>query len=363
MSELRFLWQAVWDRMSSGRPVSTVRLRGLTEPQRSALADLLGLDRLPPADFTVPLTKLGDVRAQVERIIGPLEDRAAAREAARLARQRFRDWITAHPVVRAEPVLKDWALTTRADEETMRAALNVLSALPSDGRQLSVFAADVCDDTHALDEGTRLSTVVVQALAALHDEPPDRRARWEQAGISCDALSTTVLTAGLRPPGTDPLSASLNLMSGAGQACVVTLAQLTSYPLKLGTVHVVENPSVLSTALQRFGAGCPPLVTTSGWPSSAAMMLLRQAAQVRYHGDFDGPGLRIAAHVLAHTNAVPWRMSTADYLAAVRPGRPKPGRVTDAPWDPDLADALRQNDLTVSEEHVIDTLMSDLTNL
>lgn len=45
--------------------------------------------------------------------------------------------------------------------------LAVLAELPSDGRSLSVVAGDVCGDTHTLDDDTRLSTVVLKALAAL----------------------------------------------------------------------------------------------------------------------------------------------------------------------------------------------------
>ncbi|MFD4857314.1 DUF2399 domain-containing protein [Streptomyces atratus] len=86
-------------------------------------------------------------------------------------------------------------------------------------------------------------------------------------------------------------------------------------------VHVVENPSILALALRRFGPDCPPLVCTSGWPSTAAIQLLcllvdRDAA-LRYHGDFDGEDIRIAAYVLDKTRAHPWRMTAADYRAAV----------------------------------------------
>jgi uncharacterized protein (TIGR02679 family) len=371
---LRPLWQALWDRLSSGHPVSSVRLRGLDDVQRSALADLLGLHRRPPPEVTVQVRSLEavgvDVRATVESAIGPLDNRAARQAAERADREAFRAWLADHPVIRAEPALADWATSVRADRGTLRTALAVLAALPSDGRPLSAFAGEVCGDTHALDDGTRLSSVVLKALAAMHDEPPpvdagERRACWDRAGISCDALSTNVLTAGLRPRGDNPLSRTVNEWSNAGQAAVITLAQLTTCgPLELDApvLWVVENPSILAMALARFASTCPPLVTTAGWPNSAVMLLLRQTkAEIRYHGDFDGEGLRIAAHVLARTGAQPWRMSTEDYLAAVRPGRPDPGRISDAPWDPDLSAALREHQVTVSEEHVANILLDDMT--
>jgi uncharacterized protein (TIGR02679 family) len=97
------------------------------------------------------------------------------------------------------------------------------------------------------------------------------------------------------------------------------------------------------------------------------MLLLRAlsdaGATLHYHGDFDGEGLRIAAHVIARTGAKPWRMSTVDYLAALsaNPTGPPVGRVTDAPWDPDLGDALRTHGTAVAEERVTDALLEELS--
>ena len=74
---------------------------------------------------------------------------------------------------------------------------------------------------------------------------------------------------------------------------------------------------------RRFGPDCPPLVCTSGWPNNAAIQLLRlladQGAILRYHGDFDGEGIRIAACFLDKTPTRPWRMTAANYLPRGRP--------------------------------------------
>ncbi|MGW3472232.1 TIGR02679 family protein [Saccharopolyspora sp. NPDC000995] len=388
--ELAPLWRSLWERLSSGRAVNSVRLCGLAPDQRAALADLLGLDRLPEADASVSVRVLDEVlgsaigstaREVVELVVGRLENRAEMRLAATRARAELWAWLDEHPVVRAEPALAGWATgirrgglidgSTDKTREVVAQALSVLVALPSDGRPLSTLAGDVCDDTHALDDGTRASALVLKALAAIHDEEPpqnaeQRRACWERAGVECDALSTSVLTAGFRPGGTDPLSATLRTWTEAGHAAVVTLAQLRDYgpPRGATVVHAVENPAIVAMATARFGPGCPALVTTSGWPNSAVTHLLRQltesGAQVRYHGDFDGEGLRIAAHVIARTGAQPWAMSAADYLAAVRPGRPEPGNITDIPWDPALPTALREHRATVSEEHVAEQLLTEL---
>ncbi|MCM2392526.1 DUF2399 domain-containing protein [Streptomyces albipurpureus] len=118
--------------------------------------------------------------------------------------------------------------------------------------------------------------------------------------------------------------------------------------------------------LRRFGPHCPPLVCTSGWPNSAVIQLLRalaeQGATLRYHGDFDGEGIRIAAYVMDKTPAVPWRMAAGDYLAALAhtPHGPPLGRITKAPWDPVLTSSMAERGMAVVEETVADSLLDDL---
>ncbi|MBV8528176.1 MAG: DUF2399 domain-containing protein [Candidatus Dormibacteraeota bacterium] len=72
----------------------------------------------------------------------------------------------------------------------------------------------------------------------------------------------------------------------------------------------------------------PAMVCVGGRPNTAAATLLgyRRGAGValRYHGDFDYPGLAIANEVVARLGAVPWKFDTASYLRAVErhPGVP-----------------------------------------
>ncbi|MGW2052754.1 TIGR02679 family protein [Streptomyces sp. NPDC001840] len=393
--ELAPLWRAVHDRLSSGRPVSRVTLGPLDLAGREALADLLGLDRLPEARTTVTLARLDavlreaagvgqDARAVVEAILGPVGDRAADRESGRAERAALWQWLDAHPVIAAQPALTPWTErmrrsgllqgSVRGTRQFLTEALTVLAALPAHGEPLPVFATARLGDAHALDDGTRLATAVLHALATLYGvEPPastaDRRSVWGLAGIADDALSTTVLTAGLRPTGKGPVALVLNAYADAGHATHVSLAQLRD-PGELGLpttdVHITENPSIVAVALRRFGPTCPALVCTAGWPNSAVVLLLRSlaaaGARLRYHGDFDGEGLRIASHVLAATGARPWRMSAVDYLDAYHrsPTGPPPGRITDAPWDTRLATTLSEHGRAVLEEHMADVLLSDL---
>ena len=381
------LWRVLHDRLSSGRPVTAVRLDDLDQAGRSALADLLGVDRLPRS--AVQLRRLDaalgdiadvDVRAVVRHLVGPLDDRAARRAAAAADRAALWTWLREHPVVRAQPVLAGWVdgvravgsgdlVRTRMDLER---ALAVLDRLPAGGRPLPAFAEDVLHDPHALDEGTRLGGLVLRALAVLHgtaapDSAEARRALWERMGVAEDDLSATVLVAGLRPTGDGMSPVVLRACADAGHAASLTLAQLRSpvaWTLRVSVVHVVENPSVVALALARFGARCPPLVCPAGWPSGAGIQLLRGLAaagqELRYHGDLDGDGIRIAAYVIAKTGAVPWRMSAADYRAAAALTGPPVGRISTAPWDDELGPAMTGCGVAVVEERMSQLLLEDL---
>lgn len=374
------LWQAVHERLSSGKPVSTVRVGPLAEADREALADLLGLAKLPGEYVTVSMAKLaeavGDVRATVTEVLGPLDDRASRRAQAAAERTALWRWLETHDVVTSQPALAEWAAQIRRSGVATRALLDsvlrVLRELPAGGVPLPTFADALLGDAHALDDGTRESGLILRALATVYGmDPPanaaERRALWEQAGIADDALSAVVLAAGLSLAGDDIAAVVLRACAESGHAAALTLAQLraTTFAGSPPDVWIVENPSVLAVALGR--PECPPLVCVSGWPNSAAMLLLRGLAEagstLHYHGDFDGEGLRIAAHVMARTGAVPWRMSTGDYLTALSadPTGPPVGRVTDAPWDPGLAEALRTHGTAVAEERVTDSLLGDIS--
>ncbi|MEU0468205.1 TIGR02679 family protein [Amycolatopsis sp. NPDC006131] len=388
---LRPLWQAVHDRLSSGRAVSRVRVGPLDDAQRSAIADLLGLDRLPDTVFAVSLSKLDaalteagtDLPTVLAAVIGPIGDRAAERERAKAERAALWSWLENHPEVQRQPALRTWAQHVRQaglvqasverTREVLSAALTVLNRLPAEGQPLPALAGEAVGDPHALDDGTRLGNLVLRALAEIFAaELPvtalDKRMLWERAGIAADELSSVVLATGLRLCGKGVACEVAWMCADAGQAAALTLAQLraTAWTAAPVRVRVVENPSILAMALRRFGAACPPLVCTSGWPNTAVMTLLRRlsdlGAELLYHGDFDGEGLRIAAYVMDKTGARPWRMSTTDYRRGLRMdiSGPAPGRLTEAPWDTDLARTISEHGQSLVEEHVAEDLLGDL---
>jgi uncharacterized protein (TIGR02679 family) len=390
--ELATLWAELRRRFecTDGR-VSRVRLRGLQPNERGALADLLGLAYTPDPEVTVSVPVLDtillaatgelDTRGVVEAIGGPLTSRVEQRRQHAAERAALWQWAREHPAVLAEPALLAWldrlrvgglvAGDTSATRTLLEQAFEVLTALPVAGEPLAVLAARLTGDSHALDEDSRLGKMVLRALAALRDEdtPSDaesRRRLWEYSGVACDELSTSVLVAGMRPAGDGPLARGLGTWADAGEASVVTLAQLNRHPVGRlqGPVFVVENPAVMAVALQRFGAACPPLICVAGWPSTAAIVLLRKiaatGAKLRYHGDVDGEGLRIAAHVMSKTGAEPWLLHAEDYRGAVPDAGPPAGRVDDTPWDLQLAEAVRAHGIALLEEVVVDSLLADM---
>ncbi|MBE9372853.1 TIGR02679 family protein [Saccharopolyspora sp. HNM0983] len=198
-----------------------------------------------------------------------------------------------------------------------------------------------------------------------------RRAVWESVGVADDALSSVVLAAGIHPDGDSLPAVILRACAGSGHAAALTLGQLrdsTDLPVFHPIVWVVENSSVLSSALRRFGRACPPVVCTSGWPNSAGILLLRMladsGAELHYHGDLDGEGIRIASYVMDKTGAHPWRMSTADYLREVgdKPDGPDPGRISPASWDAELAQHLGEHRVAVYEERLTPMLLDDMAS-
>lgn len=312
---------------------------------RHALGAVLG--RPVTGDVRVVLaeldTVLGDraglrLRDVVEELTGPLRDRAAetAERAAPLAVLAEVDpmW--------AEGVRTSGLLSRVADPLALvELAVRLLAVLPVTARLRTELAASVLGDAHALDDGRPLAALVLRGLTG-GAMPADRRSAWEQAGVLADTVSTTVLTLGL--VGDEP-------------------RHLTPWDLRRravtapGPVLVVENPAVLE-AFALTHAGRFPLVCTSGWPATVAVDLLtRLDVLLRYHGDLDWRGVEICGWLVERCALRPWKMTAADYLAAPA-GEPLSGREVDTPWDPALADAMRERGVAVHEEQVLDELLT-----
>jgi hypothetical protein len=92
--------------------------------------------------------------------------------------------------------------------------------------------------------------------------------------------------------------------------------------------------------------------------------LIGEGHPVRYHGDFDWPGVAIAGRV-KELGAEPWQMFADDYVAAVErlDGDhilPLTGKPSQTPWDFRLSHVLAEHGVAVHGELVLPGLLADL---
>lgn len=403
--DLAWLRDRVRQRLEQGAAVvGAVRLADPSPAQRAAADRLMGRRPSTGAQVSVSLDLIERIlrdaqicdglAAAVAALDGPIPDRRALRLAREAAWQQVvtdaADTVTAHwgDATWARAWLDDLTstgllrrlATDPADAgDLVSQAVAVLAALPADGATTAGLAARVLGDSHALDDGRPLTTVVLKGVMHRNGGPDpgvlpsgeQRRTLWASVGVASDTLSSTVLALGL--PGGDAsertlTDVTLRAHAEAGEPIRLTLSQLTRHPAVFAglagtTVFVCENPAIVASAARRLGSRCAPLVCVEGQPSAAAQNLLRQlgdaGARLAYHGDFDWPGLRIGQFVVDRFAAVPWRFGTSEYLAAPA-GPPLGGRPATAIWDPGLAPAMTARGVAVHEEQVVDVLLGDL---
>jgi len=374
-------------RIAEGTDPARLTLRGLPPDSRRALADLLGSDRLPPADTHLGTERLlgalalppdTPLRSLVERLRGPIGDRRAQRAAEQAVRDELWSWLDAQAAeldLGTGPwSLGKWVAGLRAAgvrggvaayRARLESALAILRTLPQDGVSLAAFASDHASDPHALDHGVALPGLVLEAVAlASGQERPSgaeaARALWESVGVVPDPLSSTVLAFGLPGHDATPSGQWLSAAAAAGEPVVLTLANLRRWPVPPlppdARLYVVENPSLVAEAAATRWVG-PPIVCSSGRPSVATVTLLRQltaaGAQAFQHADFDPAGLSITQWLTRQAGTIPWRMDAADYAAHASPGRPTiQDPIPDTPWDPALHDLLARERRPMYEEQV-----------
>jgi uncharacterized protein (TIGR02679 family) len=396
--EFRWLVERGRARLQRGLPLDgTVTLQGATGEQRRAVARLLGHPVGKGASLSVFLPVVEsvlrgaglapDLRAAVEALAGPVADRAAERSASE--RQWSAVLAVADQAAQRRPALTPWAEWLRSTglprrlaggaperaQELVEQAVAVLDLLPARGQPLSVLAASGAGDGHLLDAGQPLATLVLRAAGLIGGVPPGdgaewRRTVWASVGVLAGELTNPVLTLNL--PG-DPRTVTgraLALWTEAGQPVHLTARQLLRDPPDLSTlqgrdVFVCENPSVVVEAANRLGTSSASLICANTHPGAAATVLLRQlgasGAWLRYHGDFDWPGITIANGITDRFGALPWRLDASAYRsAAAEDGPPLRGRPVTATWDPTLTQAMLELGVKVEEERVLDDLLADL---
>jgi uncharacterized protein (TIGR02679 family) len=407
LSNLRLRLRTRYERGASRDEFTLTDLEG---HERRALAGLLGRRsvvadsmRIRRSELDAALAHAGiaaTLREALEFLDGPVLDRRAARAA------RDEAWSAALGQVK-EPRLAGLLATVggsalvkrlagrdrgRAELLLAQAAL-VLARLPGRGVSRAQLAAEVLGDSHGLDNGRPVATIVLRAgadadagagagagagaageppaaapeeAAPLQEAEESIRERWARLGVTVNELALPALCLNL--PGL--------VEAVPGEPAHLSLRRLLRRPVAWEVarryVFVCENPNIVAIAADRLGPGCAPLVCTDGMPSAAQQTLLGQladgGARLRYHGDFDWAGLIIGNFVMREFGAGPWRFGTADYLASCGEvggggdhviGLDKSIAVT-AQWDPRLAGAMAERGVAVHEESVVEALLVDL---
>lgn len=383
-------------RLRRGKPlVGKLIIKNPTDAERDAIQSLLGrppssglvvhvdLDRL--AEMVRNAELAVDLSDAVVRLRGPI---ANEREALRQREQAWREmWDEAILTLGDHAKLIECLNTLRRDgtlrrfvlgdhykgRSLLRDVIGVLLRLPHPGILLAELSAQTCGDSHALDRGQPVATLVLRCLSCLsgRDLPlsaSERRNLWEAFGVASDELSGPVLVLNLRAHGEGPLACALNLHADSGEPYRISTRQLlredatTTFVNR--EVYVCENPSVVSAAVRKFGYRSAGLICVEGHPRIAAHLLLSRLAacgvQLYYHGDFDWPGIAIANAIRRKYGAIPWRMNCADYERAALVGLPLRGTLVTPEWDHPLAQAMKRYGRAVHEEAVVDALLSDL---
>ena len=410
LAALRQRLRQRYERALLGDVLTGFRLGQLNELEQSALAALLGRPVRGAASVQVDVLAVDTalrragiadtLRAALEQLDGPITNILSERHDVNRQWQQTRADCD-HPELQALLTLPAGLgllkrlCRQRADVagSLLAQAQAVLRRLPAQGLTRAQLAADVLGDAHALDPGCSVAALVLAALRnrgveadlgsapidAFDDTPADDDAReagpattrelWAGVGVLVNELARPALCLNLLLKKTGSTeSAELR----AGEPAYLSLRALLRSPPRLDVsgrcVFVCENPNLLAMAADRLGTRCAPMVCTDGMPAAAQRTLLnllqRAGAVLRYHGDFDWPGVRIGNHMLQAHGALPWRFSTRDYDAALatapRPGRHLRGAQTEALWDQALASAMRTSGLAIDEEAVAACLLEDL---
>jgi uncharacterized protein (TIGR02679 family) len=392
--ELATLVLRLRTRLERGKPLTGVMTFPDASPEeRDAMNRLLGRAPSMGNAVAVSLEQLEDklcragicprLRDAVELLTGPVIDRRAEREALEVrwaaliasiaqrlsARPEYAPWLAE---LQACGLLRRYGIESA--EQLMTQAVEVLSRLPARGIPLAELAALTTGNAHALDPDRPLATLVIRAAALFGverwDDAESRRDAWAALGILCDELSAPVLLLNLRAAGEGSVSRALRFHGDAGEPCFLSTRQLLRaepmFTLETigSTVYVCENPSVVAAAANRLGSASHPLVCIDGQPKTAVRLLLNQlgsaGVRLRYHGDFDWPGIQIANTILARHRVEPWRMNASDYRIAATGALELSGIPVVASWDEELMPAMCALGRVVHEEQVLDDLMADL---
>lgn len=372
--------QAAHDHYVARGTRGNLRLPALTEAERVALAGLLGshVKVRPGETLTLSFARLDEaLRATAlatglpeaisaftgETITTRAELKAAAEERWQQFRAevqrlgqgpRSRAWVenliggesAAATVVRREfqAAERGGPGQHRALLRSVEAVAAALDQLPSDlGKtaRLPVFAREVTGDPHGFDDAQLAGRLFLRALTdllgpacgvqAVPQSAVERGMLLTRAGLLPDGISSAVACYGLLAARRQDGSVD-SLVAAAARESVPLVAALrqvgpwAQVSVQGARVYAVENPAVFEELVDWLAESgrSVALLCTSGFLSVAAWRVLDIAAaqglQIRYGGDFDLNGLRIAAGLIRRygDQVGLWGMDPAAYRIAAQ---------------------------------------------
>ncbi|TBL70895.1 TIGR02679 domain-containing protein [Paenibacillus thalictri] len=267
--------------------------------------------------------------------------------------------------------------------------------------RLSVLAANITGDAHALDLKNPLGRLFWWSLAAIYGQHPaagfseEGEGDSELAAISDDSSPQAYLIReGYRRGGVadDDLSSQVMFYApelfGIREECVLTLRQVERLPaerlerMRYTHIYMVENPSVFAELIDadvrkheecQADAAAPVIICGNGQPVTAVVKLLdallsRERVTLSYAGDLDPAGLSIAQNLqLRYPQAFrAWRMDKQLFLQYVHKGIPlteaERSRLRECQygWDANLACVMLDKGVKLHQELWVEELLQDL---
>jgi uncharacterized protein (TIGR02679 family) len=408
LASLRLRMRRYFERVDSGASGDVLIMSQLSVSEHEALALLTGRPARPARSVRINIRQLdaslsgagiaGSLRAALELIDGPIENHAARRISVQAQWEsvtRRCDW---------HVVLSDWVSTPAAirllkrltrqnpvhAQRLLERADIVIRRLPASGIPLSQLAAESLGNAHALDSGEPMSTIILAAwrhlelkqtspVKLLEEDNADdelqihnERTRdvWARSGVLVNELARPVLFLNL------PVADHNEIVGTPGEPSYLSLRRLLRNPpvwtVNDVAVFVCENPNLVAIVADKLGASSAPLVCTDGMPAAAQRTLLTQlklaGALLKYHGDFDWPGITIANHIIRTWRVNLWRFGVSDYELAVNViarnssqlQHNLSGDCVEASWDPALRLAMEHHGIAIAEESLAASLLADL---
>ena len=398
--DMRRLIDRLHARMSRGELLTgKIQLNAATPNERAAIDRLMGRTPTQGNSLTIDLEKLNNILVHAEAcnhledaviaIVGPVANERALR--LEIQQQWERLWQDALGRLGANASALRWIddlkrkgwlkRLARRDvgvaEVLLTQSISIIEQVPWPGTRIAELAASKTGNSHALDRGEPLSSLVIRFARQLDESArwntvAERRDAWETMGVLCDEVSAPVLVLNLHADNQSLTGQALNLHAAAGEPYRVSVRQLRRQPpifdpITCGPeVFVCENPTVVDVAANRLGKSCRPLVCIDGQPKTASRLLLNALVgagiQLRYHGDFDWDGIRIANTIVERHGAALWRFGAADYEIARKANHKLKGKPVVAGWDSNLTSLMKHTDRCVHEEEecVLNALLADL---